>query len=213
MKAVYLIRCTQVTNQGLYHLHNVEALDLRHNQVITSEGLRGLNARFLSLRGCHNMTNDILKWCSKVQILNLRNTLEQTTIDDDGLQYLEQVEYLELRGNSNITDAGLEYLSNVKWIDLGNCNQITGEGFKYLKKVETLIIDHLEHVTDDKLDVLCELKVISVYGAKQITSCKVTELQERGIIVLNETNFDEDIRHSYLKKCDIKRIQHLTTMI
>ncbi len=96
----------------------------------------------------------------------------------DGMEYLEEIETINLANRKYIKDDDLKHFKKVKTLNIYNCEDITDEGLKYPRDVENLNIGGCQKVTSNGLQNLEKLKHINVYQCKNIFANQLVDLRK-----------------------------------
>ena len=96
----------------------------------------------------------------------------------DGMEYLEEIETINLANRKHVKDDDLKYLKKVKNLNLYNCEDITDEGLKYLENIENLNIGNCRQITSEGLQSLENLKHINVYQCENIFANQLVNLRK-----------------------------------
>ena len=135
--------------EGLENITNLEALNLRNNQITEIKGLDILSdLKRLYLN--ENRINEI-KGLEKLQSLEILNLSENQITEIKGLDKLQNLEHLDLMGNQITKIEGLDALQNLTWINLVG-NQIEEPEEEYLVLKTNNAQEYVEKCKFTKID-------------------------------------------------------------
>ncbi len=160
---------TGIDGSGLKYLQKLKKLlrlKLDRNDDLADENLRFLrffpNLEVLSLRGCHEITDNGLKHLAGLTKLRELH-LPREKITDAGLSHLRRLTELEMLsvGGESISDRGLESLkglNRLKCLDLQGCSKVSAVGLRHLKvlnQLRSLVLG--EGIDDSGLEAVGQL--------------------------------------------------------
>ena len=100
---------------------------------------------FLKKRVLKDPVDDIIK-LNYLRKISLKSNRKY--VNDDILQYFQDVHTLNIQWCDKITDVGLQCLSNIHNLDLRGCHRITDAGLVHLQHVHTLTLYGCIEITD-----------------------------------------------------------------
>ncbi|AZL89199.1 F-box/LRR-repeat protein [Megavirus baoshan] len=209
---------TKITNCTISYLSNVETMNINSCEFVTSSCLQYLqNITHIYMNTYNVLIGDNIKYLKKIKLL----VLNDHTLSDNQLEYIQNIEHLEIYNASDkITCQGLQKLNNLKilslrhscdidtisfiptnqirTLDLKNCHQVTDSSLQYLPHLQTINLSWCYKITDNGLKNLQHVKNINLSGCYRIT--------DNGLIYLNNAN---RINISYCIKITDTGLKHL----
>lgn len=133
--------CNSITNESINRLNNLIELDISGCMQINYNAFINNGKSLRKLYAGHtNLDNKCLEYLLNIENLNL---YYNEHIDDMGIKYIgNSLRNLVIIDCNLITDNGIKYLVNLKSLELRyifECN-ITGVNFEYMRNLNSLII-------------------------------------------------------------------------
>lgn len=182
---------TPITDKAIKHILKIRSLQSLEigDTEITDEGLKMLSAsgsiQNLSLSVGRRITNDGIKYVSKMPQLRVLELDDAVSLDGKCLAYLREskhLQYLNLE-NMKLTREDLQHLTALKHLlllDLTNC-QLDDESFEPITEILTLRVLDIagNEISDKSLIALSKIPLVRVVlkGCPNVTEGGIAKLQ------------------------------------
>lgn len=230
LKAPYHSDFSQVTDNQLEYLGLVHTLILENCQEITKV-IYLKNVSFLNLTGCSHIVDfgelesgtihelilnnlDVVPGVQKLGKIK-KLSLCYSKISQIDINYLGNVQELNLHGNKNIVD--VSKLGNIRILDLSFCSNI--HDVSHLGNVYKLILRNCEKITDvSQLGNVNELDLSFCINLKNISYLgNVRVLYLRGCSMISDVSYLGTVDTLYLSCCqlvtDVSRLGNVRKLV
>ncbi|AGD92606.1 putative F-box/LRR-repeat protein [Megavirus lba] len=196
VKIININSCEFVTSSCLQYLHNITHIYMNTYNVIIGDNIKYLNKIKLLVLNDHTLSDNQLEYIQNIEHLEIYNASDKIT--HQGLQKLKNLKILSLRHSYNIDTISFIPTNKIRILDLKNCHQVTDSSLQYLPHLETINLSWCYKITDNGLKNLQHVTNINLSGCHRIT--------DNGLVYLSKA---DSINISYCIKITDDGLKHL----